>query len=117
MWDNCSLGTLKSSAVSAFDSDDVNEVMLDSDSPGPTPQPERGRPRDAAMATTGRKFMRFLVKFFMSHSSYPRPGASVQARAYSSRAPGGRQAGWPGRFVRSPDSRADWRPLCGRRIH
>jgi len=42
MWDICSLGTEKSSAVSDLDSVEVKEVIWDSDSVGP-PQPERER--------------------------------------------------------------------------
>jgi hypothetical protein len=50
MWDICSLGTEKSSAVSDLDSVEVKEVIWDSDSPGPE-QPERERRR----ARAGRK--------------------------------------------------------------
>src|SRR5215831_6049000 len=88
----CSFGTVNSSAVSAFDSVAVNEVILDSDSPGPELQPVRERLNRNPAARTGAATLRSENKRFMAGSLYPRPGASVRAPACNWQVPDGKQA-------------------------
>src|SRR5258708_26517501 len=86
-WAICSLGTVKSSAVSAFDSEEVNEVILDSGSPGAEPQPVRAAASGRPNAIIVGRVTRVCREGFMADSLGLTPGAPVRAPTWNTQAP------------------------------
>src|SRR6516164_10426495 len=93
----CCCGTVNSCAVSALFCEEVNDVMLDSDSPGPELQPQNDT--SAALTKNARKRLRICVHNFMADSSYPPPDVAVPSPTCSSPAPDDMPVGSPGKSV------------------